>query len=239
MLTKTEAIVLHSFKLGENKIVVDLFTFSCGRMTVVAPMSKSPKAKIKKQVFQPLAILEITADVRKSNMPKLTDARILHPFSSIPFEPYKLSISLFVAEFLYRSLRVQQQDEPLFGYVRNSILWLDSCELHYSNFHLVFTMRLSRFLGFYPNLDDYVPGCFFDLRAGGFTSLTPLHRDFLQPQDASLIGLMMRMDFFNMHLFRFSRDDRNRLIDVVLHYYSLHLTDFPELKSLSVLRELF
>lgn len=239
MLTKTEAIVLHSFKFGENKIVVDLFTRSNGRISVITPLSKSSKAKIKKQLFQPMTILEITADIRKANMPKLTDARILYPFTSIPFDPFKLSISLFISEFLYRSLRVQQADEPLFAYIVNSIMWLDSCSEGFSNFHLVFTMRLTRFLGFYPNLDDNGEGAYFDLMAGCFTRMVPLHRDFLQPESANLICLMLRMDFFNMHLFRLSRNDRNSLLNVILHYYRLHLPDFPEMKSLSVLRELF
>lgn len=118
-------------------------------------------------------------------------------------------------------------------------MWLDSCSEGFSNFHLVFTMRLTRFLGFYPNLEDNVEGAYFDMRAGCFTLLTPLHRDFLKPQDASLIGLMMRMDFSNMHLFKLSRNERNSLLDVIMHYYRLHLPDFQELKSLSVLRELF
>lgn len=239
MLVKTEAIVLHSFKLGENKIVVDLLTLSNGRMSVVAPLSRTVKAKIKKQLFLPLAILEITAEVRKTNMPKLLDVHILHPFSTIPFEPYKLSISLFLAEFLYRSMRVEQQDEPLYAYIKNSILWLDGCIGGFSNFHLVFTLRLVRFLGFYPNLEEHTEGAFFDMRSGCFTSVVPMHRDFLQPREASLIILMMRMDFFNMHLFNLSRAQRNSMIDVILHYYRLHLPDFPELKSLGVLRELF
>ena len=57
MLIKTVAIVLHSFKYNDNKIIIDLFTCSNGRMSVVAPLSNSPKAKIKKQLFQPLTFI--------------------------------------------------------------------------------------------------------------------------------------------------------------------------------------
>jgi len=42
-----------------------------------------------------------------------------------------------------------------------------------------------------------------------------------------------------MHLFKMSHKERGRLIEVVLQYYRLHLPDFPELKSLDVLRELY
>jgi DNA repair protein RecO (recombination protein O) len=49
----------------------------------------------------------------------------------------------------------------------------------------------------------------------------------------------MRMDFPTMHLFRLSHTERNRIVDVLLHYYRLHIPQFPELKSLSVLQELW
>jgi DNA repair protein RecO (recombination protein O) len=42
-----------------------------------------------------------------------------------------------------------------------------------------------------------------------------------------------------MHLFRMSRAERNVLIDYLLAYYRLHMYNFPPLKSLEVLRELF
>lgn len=100
-------------------------------------------------------------------------------------------------------------------------------------------MRLSRFLGFYPNLDDYMAGGYFDLRESVFLSAPPVHRDFLQPQEAEKVQLMMRMDFPTMHLFQMSHAERNRLLEVVLFYYRLHLPDFPELKSLSVLQALY
>jgi DNA repair protein RecO (recombination protein O) len=217
-----------------------MFTKSHGRLSFIVSIPKSSKSKIKKQFFQPLTMLEIEADVRpKVQLQKLMDIRLFCPFVSIPFEPQKLSISLFVAEFLYYALRSEQQNEPLFDYVVNSIQWLDSQEDRFANFHLVFLMRLSRFLGFYPNLEDFALGDFFDLRESVFCAVPPLHRDFLQPEDAEKVQLMMRMDYSTMHLFRMSHQERNRLLEVALTYYRLHLTDFPELKSVAVLKDLY
>ena len=240
MLTKTQAIVLHSLKYGETRLIVDMFTRSQGRQSFIVSIPKSVKGKIKKQLFQPLTLLEIESDLRpKLQLQKLSDVRLASPFSSIPFDPNKLSISLFIAEFLYYALRSEQHNEPLFDYIVNSIQWLDAQTDRCANFHLVFLMRLSRFLGFYPNLDHYQTGDYFDLRESIFLSAPPVHRDFLHPQEAEKIQLMMRMDFPTMHLFRMSHQERNRLLEVSLIYYRLHLPDFPELKSVSVLQELY
>ena len=240
MLTKTQAIVLHSLKYGETRLIVDMFTRSQGRQSFIVSIPKSVKGKIKKHLFQPLTLLEIEYDLRpKLQLQKLSDVRLASPFSSIPFDPNKLSISLFIAEFLYYALRSEQRNEPLFDYIVNSIQWLDAQTNRFANFHLVFLMRLSRFLGFYPNLDHYQAGDYFDLRESVFLPVPPVHRDFLHPQEAEKIQLMMRMDFPTMHLFRMSHQERNRLLEVSLIYYRLHIPDFPELKSVSVLQELY
>jgi len=240
VLVKTEAIVLHAFKFGDARMIVELFTRQAGRLSFAVPIPKTPKGRLKKQYFQPMNLLEVECDIRQRvQLQKLKDARLLSTYTSIPFSPEKLALSLFIAEFLYHALRSEQQNEPLFAYLCDSMQWLDVAEAGYANFHLTFLMRMSRFLGFYPNLDDYVDGCVFDLQAASFSLQVPTHRDFLQPDDARRIHTLMRMDFPTMHLYRLSHTDRNRIVDVLLRYYRLHIPQFPELKSLSVLQELW
>lgn len=237
---KTEAIVLHSLKYGETRLIVDLFTREVGRLSCIIPLPKTPKARLKKQYFQPMTLLEVEIDLRQClQLQKMKDARLLTAYTSIPFSPEKLALSLFTAEFLYHALRSEQQNEPLFAYLCDAMQWLDIADKNFANFHLTFLMRMSRFLGFYPNLDDYEDGCVFDMRTATFSVMTPTHRDFLQPDDARRIHTLMRMDFPTMHLYRLNRQDRNRIVNVLLHYYRLHIPQFPELKSLSVLQELW
>ncbi len=248
MLLTTEAIVLHAFKYGETRLIVDVFSRESGRVSLMATLPKTAKSRLKKQYFQPMTLLEITYEQRQRvQLQRLKDARLLSPYASLPFSPEKLALTLFVAEFLYHALRSEQQNEPLFHYVCDSMQWLDMARTGYANFHLTFLMRLSRFLGFYPNLERGGAkdesggplGLLFDLREGRFCTVAPMHRDFLEPNEAGLIHLMMRMDFPTMHLFRLSRHDRNRIVEVLLHYYRLHIPQFPELKSLAVLQELW
>ena len=101
-------------------------------------------------------------------------------------------------------------------------------------------MRLSRFLGLYPNLEDYHSGDYFDLRSAGFTPLRPqAHPDYIGPEEASRLTGLMRMNYETMHLFAMDRSERARCLTVMNEYYRLHLPDFPVLKSLEVLKELF
>ncbi len=246
MLIKTKAIVLHSFKFGESRMIVDMFTCEAGRLSFAVPIPKTSKGRLKKQYFQPMTLLEVECDIRQRiQLQKLKDARLLTTYATIPFSPEKLAISLFVAEFLYHALRSEQQNKSLFAYVCDSMQWLDMATTGYANFHLTFLMRLSRFLGFYPNLEECEEknekfgDLLFDLREARFCRMTPLHRDFLDSNEAQMIHLLMRMDFPTMHLFRLSYQERNRIVEVLLQYYRLHIPQFPELKSLAVLQELW
>lgn len=255
-MTKSLAVVLRTVKYGDGRIIVDMFTRQQGRLSFIVPLPKSPHAKIKKQYFQPLTLLNIESRLRpQAQLQRLSDVSLAASLPSILSSPDKLAVGLFLAEFLCHALRDEQQNEPLFDYISSSIEWLETAESHYANFHLVFLMRLSRFLGFYPNLSeergkwnverDYPPPStlhpspFFDLRNATFCTEAPLHPDFLMPQEAEHVRVLMRMDFFTMHLFRLSRAERNRILEILLLYYRIHLPSFPELKSVDVLRELF
>jgi DNA repair protein RecO (recombination protein O) len=238
VLVKTEGIVLHSLKYGEQRVIVDIFTREQGRLSFIVPVPRSERSKIKKQYLQPLTLLQLECDVRpQQQLQKLRDASLLQPLPSLLSDPKKLTICLFVSEFLYHALKGEQQNTPLFDYVRSSIEWLDGCQDNFANFHLVFLMRTARFLGFFPNLEE--EGDYFDLRGATFCSAPPLHRDFLLPQEAGRIRLLMRMDYPTMHLFRLSRLERGRILEILLLYYRLHLPAFPELRSVAVLQELY
>jgi len=240
MLTKTDAIVLHAFKYGETRMIIDMFTRSHGRLSFVAALPKSGRGKVKKQLFQPLTLLVVDSDVRpRLQLQKLSGAALMVPLPQLQAHPAKLSITLFLGEFLYHALKGEQQNEPLFSYITSSLRWLDGAGGPVANFHLVFLMHLSRFLGFYPNLEGYREGSNFDLRASAFTTDLPPHHDVLMAGEAAKVQLMMRMDYATMHLFRLTRHDRRRLLDVILAYYRIHLPAFPELHSLDVLQQLW
>ena len=240
MLVKTRAIVLNSLKYGESQIIVDIFTEALGRLSFMQRLPRTSRSGVRKQLFQPLTILDVEFDYRqRQRLQRIKDAAIACPFATIPFDARKLGIALFVAEFTAYSTRSEQANPQMYQFVENSVRWLDACAHDFANFHIVYMLHLARFVGFYPNLDDQQEHPYFDLRGGCFVANVPTHRDFLQPAEAHKIRLLMRLNYTTMRLLSLSRGERNRIVDVVLYYYRLHQPDFPELKSLPVLKELF
>ena len=240
MMTKTKAIVLRSIKYGDNSLIVDMLTACCGRVSFMVRLPKSPKGKIRRNYFIPLTILEVVFEAKPSaTLLRLKDVQIAMPLSTLLTHPYKMSIGMFLSEFLVYATRDESDNTPLYNYVENSLLWLDEVEERFSNFHLVFMMRMTRFVGFLPYTADYHDGDYFDMINGSFCHHAPHHSHFLMPSDASKIGLLMRLGYPTMHLCKMTRRERNRCLDVILDYYRLHIPDFPELKSYHVLKEVF
>ncbi|MGN0080713.1 MAG: DNA repair protein RecO [Bacteroides fragilis] len=241
MLQKTVGIVLHVLKYNDTSNIVEMYTELSGRASFLVTVPRSKKATVKSVLFQPLALIEFEADYRpNTSLFRIKEAKSFSPFTSIPYDPFKSAIALFLAEFLYRAIREEAENHPLFAYLQHSILWLDTCKISFANFHLVFLMRLSRFLGLYPNLDDYHAGDYFDMLNATFTSVRPqLHSSYIQPDEAGRLLQLMRMNYETMHLFGMNRTERARCLAIINEYYRLHLPDFPILKSLDVLKELF
>ena len=94
MLVTTEAIVLHALKYGETRVIVDVFTKTAGRVSLIASLPKTQKARLKKQYFQPMTLLEITYEEhQRAQLQKLKDARLLTAWSTIPFQADKLALA--------------------------------------------------------------------------------------------------------------------------------------------------
>ena len=218
--------------------------FHTAMLLSAAKLLKESEEKLAGRVrfmFQPLALVELEADFRpNATIYKVKEAKSLYPFATLPYDPYKSAIALFLSEFLYRAVREEAENRPLFAYLYHSVIWLDECREGFANFHLVFLMRLSRFLGLYPNLEDYHAGDYFDLQNACFTPLRPqLHSNYIAPEEAARLTQLMRMNYETMHLFTMNRLERTRCLNIMNEYYRLHLPDFPVLKSLEVLKELF
>ena len=143
-----------------------------------------------------------------------------------------------MSEFLYHATKSEAQTALLHNYIEAGLLWLDSSTGSFANFHLVFMIKLTRFIGFYPNTDGFEEGCIFNLRTGCFEDYSPIHTDYLTPTDSISMYQLLRSNYNTMHLFEMSHEQRNRCTDIILNYYKLHLPTFAELKSLQVLKDI-
>ena len=240
MIEKFEGVVLRTLKYNDGLMIADVYTAQRGRMSFLVPVSHSKRSRVRSVLFQPLSMLSFTANVKAGRgISRIADVQPYLMYSSIPNDVVKSSIALYLAELMTYALREDGADASLFAFLEQSFTLFDNLEQGYADFHLVFMVQLLRFLGIYPNLEGYVPGCHFDLAQGCAVREHPLHPNFLTPDSAASFVRLLRTGYDTMHQLALNRKLRGEYLATLSVYCRLHIPEFPELKSADVLRELF
>jgi DNA repair protein RecO (recombination protein O) len=232
MLIKTRAIVLHHVKYGESSLVVTLYTEKHGRMTCMVSGIRSKKTHLSLTFFQPLTLLEAEIYYKLNReVHRLKELSCPFHYTSIPFSITKSTISLFLAEVLWLTLREEEANEGLFDFLFHAFQLLDSKEEGVANFHLLFLIQYSRYLGIFPS----------DLEsAADITSFTDMKSFRNLPGETGRIFMqMLGTSIAEAEKISLNKPGRVILLDALVKYYEQHLDGMGRIKSVAVLKEIF
>ena len=144
MVQTTEAIVLNLQRHTDRAQIVHAYTRAGGRVNYMvygAGSKKKPAA-----VYHPLSLIEITASVTPNMPPVVQEARLLYVPRDQTADLRRQSVSLFIAEMLFRTLRHPMTDEAMYDFVAHCAreVWeADDIE----NVHLRFLIGFATALG--------------------------------------------------------------------------------------------
>lgn len=235
---KARGIVLHTLRYGEKDLIVYMLTDTVGRRTYMARGARGGRGRLA-SLLQPMFPLEFEGlESPKMDMHRLKDIRCATPLHSTPFDIRKSTISLFMAETLYRVVKESEPRSPLFDFVFEAVQTLDELEEGVANFHLWFLAKLSSHLGFHPS-NEYIPGCWFDIREGCFTPVRPTHNFAFDTEATRLLNRFMECGRHGLGEIELSRGQRASFMTSMTDYFSYHLDAVGEIKSIRILREVF
>ena len=215
MTASTELIILHTTRFGENSVVIHTLSRDYGRRSFLV---RSAGRKVM-SLLLPLNIVE--AEVMESTKSTLFTARNLtsrHPLLGIRNNIYKNTMTVFLSEVIYRTIKEGAAEEGLFEWCRNQILLLSAMESDFSNFHIRFLLELSIALGFSPECSDLMP---------------------FVGENYGVVSRLMTNSFAESMLIPLSGPVRNKICEDVLRYIEYHTESTLTINSLKVLRELF
>lgn len=240
MLYKSRAIVIHSIRYGETSLIVHLITEKYGRQAFMVKGVRSPKAALRANLFFPLNLLQIEAYYRPtSSLQRLKEAIPQPVYATLHNNPIKSSVSLFLAETLFRIIQAEHHNPELFDYIYESLLLYDSMESNFHNFHLIFLIQLLRYEGFFPTLNYSDENRIFSLPAGRFLPPEKARTGDMDETTSLKFARLLQCNFANMGDVQLSADERMYLLNKLIEYLQLHLHEFPPIKSLPVLHEVF
>ena len=239
MLFKTSGILLHSVKYSDTSLIVKIFSSDFGLKSYIVNASRNKKSKIKASLFQPLALVEIiVSNTEKAKLERISEINIITPYTNIPYNIIKSTITLFLNEILYRAIKEQQNDINLFEFIKNSLLLLDLKQENCSNFHVFFMIQLSRYLGFFPEGSYSISSSIFDLQEGRFINHIPNHPFYLNEMLSNLFYQFITSEYNSIHKLKLDKMQRKSLLKALIKFYQLHIASFGEIKSFEILEEI-
>jgi len=239
MLHKTKGIVFQHHQYSETSIIVKIFTEDFGLQSYIVKGIRSKHSKTKLALFQPLNLLDLIVYHRENkSINYIREVKVAYPYQSIPVDMFKRSILLFLDELLVKAVKEESANKPLFGWLYHSLTWLDLSDKNLLNFHLVFTLQLTRMLGFYPKKTTEHDWLVFDLREGNFSKKTPDYGEYISGGLALKFSNLLETTLETPANIQLTTAERRQLLDVLLTYYRLHIPTFGELKSVKVLKEI-
>jgi len=223
MLYKTGGVALSYIKFKESSIIARIFTESFGMQSYIVNGIRSKNAKTKIALFQPLTLLDLVVyHNKKKDINRISEIKCSDNFHSIPFNIKKTAIALFLTELLNQALIDQGENEDLFKFIHESIHFFDVLENNFENFHLQFLMRLSRYLGIFPESGVSL------LKEIGHVKIHDL-------QFSSQLDFLLTSNF-DQHI-RLTSTIRNNLLKAIIDYYRFHYDSIKDFKSIPVLKE--
>ena len=143
---------------------------------------------------------------------------------------------IFIAEILTNSIQEAAEDPLLFQFIKKSLIWLDRHQ-EIANFHILFLLKLSMFLGFYPDSSTIDNKC-FNLLEGFFQ---PKNEGKYCEEGSHVVILkqFFGIDFEAINRIKPTKKIRLEILNLLILYYQLHLQSFKKPKSLLVLNQIF
>jgi len=240
MLHKTKAIVLNHLKYGDSSLITSIYTETHGRKTFLIQGFYKRKSKFHSTFLQPLSLLDLEIDVNpRRELQRIKEISFAYPFRAIPFDTVKASVALFLAEILYKTLKEEESNTPLFDFIYHAIQILDMKDMGVANFHLIFLINLTKHLGFYP-IDNYSEtNCIFDTVNGRFYQNIPAQFSESDRLLSAWIHNLLNTSFEQLETLQLNHFTRNGLLKLLIDFYHFHLGSLGEIKSLPVLKSVF
>jgi DNA repair protein RecO (recombination protein O) len=219
MIFKTRGIVFRFTKFKETSIIVTIFTEAFGLQAYIVNGVRSKSAKNRIALYQPLTLLNLVVYHRENaNIERIKEISCLHPYRSLTADVKKSAIAMFITELLNKTVKDESHASEIFQFLCHSLIAMDTLKEGYENFHLIFMLKLCRYLGFgVYNLNEVLGG------RGADAETENLLNDFLKADYDTPIPV--------------SNSQRRILLDLILKFYADHMENLGEIKSVQVLRE--
>ena len=219
MITKTRGIVLNYIKYGDTSIICKIYTEQFGLQSYIINGIRKSKSK-NIGLFQPLNILDLVVYHKKtSGLQRIKESKLDYAYKTLHLDMKKISVCFFLSEFLTRISQNDDDQKDNFDFIKDSLIVFDRLEENYSNFHIQFLIKLSKYFGIDIGKSKHLTG-------------ENVEDD---------INLFVDACINNSYEVNIKSNNilRNNVINLIIEHYSRNLDININLNSTNILKEIF
>ncbi|MDE0967177.1 MAG: DNA repair protein RecO [Flavobacteriaceae bacterium] len=238
MLISSPGIILSKVRYQDNDLIVKCLTRDLGVVSyMIKNISMSKKSKNKFAFFQLLNILDLETNYNPNrSIQYIKDLKVKYNFTSLHTNIYKSSVVMFLSEILSNIIHIETKDMELFDFIEKSLIWYDKSE-DSSTFYLIFLMKITHYLGFYPDCTNMSYN-YFNLEEGLFES-SKNSQYVIEGSSLVLFKTILGIKFDSNKLPFIDKTNKKDILKNILIYFKLHVDGFKDPKSLKVLNQIF
>lgn len=246
MILTTQGLVLHTTKYAETSIIAKVFTRELGLRSYMVKGVRSAAGRHKQNLLQPLSHLDMTVyENPKKELQYIKEMQPSAHYHAIGDNSVKTALLFFMDEVLYKSLKEEEPNKPLFDYVVAELNALNDDTATLATQPIEFLLHTARHLGIEP-MDNYSHNePLFNLKEGRFqappsayaTATNPnMHYCLDAPSSSNLHYFMAANHCSTVQVSHHpTAAQRNTTLSNLLEYYQVHLSEFRNFKSHEVL----
>ena len=219
MITKTRGIVLNYIKYGDTSIICKIYTEQFALQSYIINGIRNSKSK-NIGLFQPLNILDLVVYHKKtSGLQRIKESKLDYAYKTLHLDMKKISVCFFLSEFLNRISQNDDDQKDNFDFIKNSLIVFDRLEENYSNFHIQFLIKLSKYFGIDIGNSKHLTG----------------------ENVKDDINLFVDACINNSYEVKIKSNNilRNNVINLIIEHYSRNLDININLNSTNILKEIF
>ena len=147
----TKGIVLNSIKYRDHDLIVRIYTEEFGLLSFMVNGSRKAKSRFKASYFQPLTLLNLEISYKENqSLNRIKELHLAHALNALHTDISKSTIAVFLAEVLHKCIQEEEQNQALFLFLEQSLLFLNQQSKGVANFHSLFLLQLTQYIGIQP-----------------------------------------------------------------------------------------